>query len=80
LFKIAAIYKTAARAIATYWGDEEEPIPTSFNRHASTHRVSDVQHTRVNALAALLLATSLLRELDPLFHDQFPENGSVSGT
>jgi hypothetical protein len=34
----------------------------------------------VNALAALLLATSLLRELDPLFHDQFPENGSVSGT
>jgi hypothetical protein len=77
LFKLAAIYKTAARAIATYWGDDQEPIPTSFNRHASAHRVSEVQYTKVNALAALLLATSLLRELEPLLQLQVPEN---SGT
>jgi hypothetical protein len=73
LLKLAAIYRTAARAIDTYWGEDDESIPTDFNRHASTHRVSEVQYTTVNALAALLLVTSLLRELEPLFHLQFPE-------
>jgi hypothetical protein len=65
-FKIVAIYRAAIRAIETYFGDESEPIPTTFNRHATTHRVSKVQYTTTNALAALLLATSLIRELDLL--------------
>jgi hypothetical protein len=73
LFKIAAIYKTANRAVETYMGKDDEPIPTIFNRHASTHRVSRIQYTKANAIAALLLVTSLLRELEPLFHFQFPE-------
>ncbi len=73
VFKLAAIYKAASRAIDAYWGEDAEPIPTNFNRHASTHRVSQLQYTTVNALAALLLVTSFLRELEPLFHLQFPE-------
>jgi hypothetical protein len=39
-----------------------EKIPTDFNRHASTHRVDPLQYTETNAVVAVMLMTSLLRE------------------
>lgn len=39
-----------------------DPVPTEFNRHASVHAAGAVQYHPANALIALMLATSLLRE------------------
>lgn len=38
-------------------------VPTHFNRHASTHTLSEAQYNEVNALVSLLNLISLLREL-----------------
>jgi hypothetical protein len=62
--RAAAIYSAVRRGVEIYYGREDEPIPDEFNRHASTHRVGEVQFTPTNGLASLLLLTSLLRELD----------------
>jgi hypothetical protein len=40
----------------------ETGIPTSFNRHATAHAVSREQYTRPNALVALMVTASALRE------------------
>ncbi len=70
-FRRAAIYQAARKAIARYVVDEKGGNPPSdFNRHASTHHVSYVQFTPANALASVLLATSLLRELECWEHDR----------
>jgi hypothetical protein len=37
-------------------------IPTKLNRHACAHAVGRVQYTPANAVIALALATSLIRE------------------
>lgn len=42
---------------------ETGPIPKTINRNATVHYVVPEQYTRANALHALLLATSLLREV-----------------
>lgn len=42
------------------------PIPEHFNRHATLHRVCDVQYSLRNALVSLMLVTALLREIDEL--------------
>jgi len=63
-FRLVAIQRSAGRAIDKYMGEPGEPIPTTFNRHASTHRVGATQYTRLNSLTSLLLVVSLLRELD----------------
>lgn len=39
-----------------------DPIPVEFNRHASVHAAGAVQYHPANALIALMIATSLLRE------------------
>jgi hypothetical protein len=39
-----------------------EPVPAQFNRHASAHAAGLTQYTPANAVIALALATSLLRE------------------
>jgi hypothetical protein len=63
-FRLVAILRTAGRAIDVYRGKPNEPVPTVFNRHASTHKVGDTQYTPINALTSLLLVVSLLRELN----------------
>jgi hypothetical protein len=57
------VLRSVLVAIDTYFGRDDEPIPTRFNRHASTHRLSPEQYTKLNALAALMLTTSLLSEV-----------------
>jgi len=39
-----------------------DPVPSVFNRHASAHAAGSIQYTPTNAVVALALATSLLRE------------------
>ncbi|MFE4258203.1 hypothetical protein [Streptomyces sp. NPDC056883] len=40
------------------------PIPSAFNRHATTHAAGASQYTTANALTVLMLAVSLVRELE----------------
>ena len=63
-FRLVAILRSAGRAIEQFRGEPNEPIPTTFNRHASTHRVGVIQYTRLNALTSLMLVVSLARELE----------------
>jgi hypothetical protein len=49
-------------ALEQFWPDRGDPVPVRFNRHASAHTVHAKQFTRTNALVAIMLVTSLLRE------------------
>jgi hypothetical protein len=51
-------------AHAQYWPRKGDPIPQVFVRHASVHGVSRVQYSRVNAVHALMLVTSVLKFFD----------------
>lgn len=62
--RLYCVLRAALVAIATYYPKDSEPIPTKFNRHASTHRLAAEQYTRLNALAGLMLSTALLCEVD----------------
>lgn len=42
--------------------DPIEKEPALFNRHASAHKINEVQWNRRNALAAIMVAAALLRE------------------
>ncbi|GGT02420.1 hypothetical protein GCM10010271_00030 [Streptomyces kurssanovii] len=44
-------------------GFKDGPVPSVFNRHATAHAAGRTQYTAVNALVALMLTVSLLREL-----------------
>ena len=44
----------------SFWPSNGEPIPRTFNRHASLHRVSRQQYSKRNAVVAMMLASSLL--------------------
>jgi hypothetical protein len=39
-----------------------DPIPTGYNRHASAHAAGRIQYTPANAIIAITLATSIVRE------------------
>jgi hypothetical protein len=41
---------------------ETDPVPGRFRRHATAHRAGTTQYTPANAIIAVMLATSLLRE------------------
>ncbi|MFF3566110.1 hypothetical protein ACFYXS_39410 [Streptomyces sp. NPDC002574] len=51
-------------AYARYFPKDGEPIPRAFGRHPSAHGVSRAQYSRVNAIYALMLVTSLLKFFD----------------
>ena len=50
------------------------PVPADFNRHASVHAAGAVQYHPANALIALMLATSLLREA----HEELSTQGTAT--
>jgi hypothetical protein len=52
------------RAYAEYWQSQGDPIPRAFGRHPSAHAVSRTQYSRINAVIALMIVTSLLRLLE----------------
>ncbi|WP_331763946.1 hypothetical protein [Streptomyces anthocyanicus] len=41
-----------------------QPVPHAFNRHATAHATGAVQYSAANAMTALMLASSVLREID----------------
>jgi hypothetical protein len=49
-------------ALEQFWPHRGDPVPVRFNRHASAHTVHAGQFTRTNALVAIMIITSLLRE------------------
>jgi hypothetical protein len=65
-FRRSCVLRVARTAIDAYFGSAGEPVPTRFNRHASAHRVPVEQFTPINALGALMLTSSLIREFASL--------------
>src|SRR2546430_3550623 len=61
--RLVVVHRTMLVAMSPWW-DEGEPVPVKYNRHTTTHRVSATQYTELNALAALMLMTSLLAEIN----------------
>lgn len=51
-----------------------DPVPAEFNRHASVHAAGAAQYHPANALIALMLATSLLREA----HEELSTQGGAT--
>jgi hypothetical protein len=45
-----------------FHGTQGEPIPDTVSRHATVHKPTVKHFSRVNALTAIMLSTSILRE------------------
>ena len=52
------------RAHQSYWPGNGDPIPRTFNRHATVHGVSTSQFSKRNAIQGLMLLSSILRYAD----------------
>jgi hypothetical protein len=52
-----------ADALQRFLPHNGDPVPVVYNRHASAHAVGDVQYTEANALVAVMMAVSMLCEL-----------------
>ncbi|MFH8365129.1 hypothetical protein ACH4FV_36890 [Streptomyces anulatus] len=61
-FRRAAIFLPLAKTLEEFF--HPQPVPPSFNRHATAHAAGTVQYTASNAMTALMLAVSVLREID----------------
>lgn len=61
-FRRAAIFLPLPKVLDHFF--HPEPVPLSFNRHATAHATGTVQYTVPNAMTALMLAVSVLREID----------------
>ncbi|MGX5397215.1 hypothetical protein ACWLMY_35850 [Streptomyces anulatus] len=61
-FRRAAIFLPLPKTLEDFWNPQ--PVPPSFNRHATAHATGSVQYTTSNAMTALMLAVSVLREID----------------
>lgn len=61
-FRKAAVFLPFATALEEFRG--QDPVPGGFNRHATAHAAGAVQYTAANAVIALMLAVSVLREID----------------
>ncbi|GAB2858758.1 hypothetical protein GCM10022221_67840 [Actinocorallia aurea] len=63
-FRTATAVSPAVQALAEYWPDKGDPVPAVFSRHATAHDVHNpVQVNAGNALIAVMLVVSLLREI-----------------
>ncbi|TCK25224.1 hypothetical protein [Pseudonocardia endophytica] len=56
------VHIPAVAALKMFNAPAGDPVPDRFNRHASAHAVGRVQYSPANALIAVTLATSLVRE------------------
>lgn len=59
--RIACVLTPALLALASY-NPGTDPVPTTYNRHATAHTADPAQYTRANAVIAVMLATSFLRQ------------------
>jgi hypothetical protein len=60
------VVNSAEQAWKQFWVKRGDEVPKQFNRHASTHTLDEAQYTTRNALVAVLLAASLMREVQEL--------------
>jgi hypothetical protein len=53
---------TPALCALTDFTPGQGPVPAEFNRHATAHAADTAQYTRANAVTAVMLTTSFLRQ------------------
>lgn len=63
-FKVACTFAPVWYAHAKYFPQNGDPIPRTFGRHPSAHGVSRTQYSRINAVYALMLVTSVIKFFD----------------
>ncbi|MFC7963218.1 hypothetical protein [Streptomyces cinereoruber] len=63
-FKVACTFAPVWYAHAKYFPKNGDPIPRIFGRHPSAHGVSRTQYSRINAVYALMLVTSVIKFFD----------------
>ncbi|MGW3192730.1 hypothetical protein ACWDBT_33380 [Streptomyces ardesiacus] len=61
-FRKAAVFLPFAKTLEEF--RRQHPVPEGFNRHATAHAAGTLQYTAANAVIALMLAISVLREID----------------
>lgn len=60
------IVNSAEQAWKQFWVKNGDDVPKRYNRHASTHTLDEDQYTTRNALVGVMLAASLMREIQEL--------------
>ncbi len=68
-FRWTLITSTVVGALTDFYVHQGDPVPRSFNRHATVHHLNPKQLTRVNALVSVMMVASLLRELEQLIRN-----------
>ncbi|WP_328493489.1 hypothetical protein OHS59_12555 [Streptomyces sp. NBC_00414] len=63
-YKVACTFAPVWYAHAKYFPKNGDPIPRTFGRHPSAHGVSRTQYSRINAVYALMLVTSVIKFFD----------------
>ncbi|MGW7613704.1 hypothetical protein ACWGKW_42035 [Streptomyces sp. NPDC054766] len=63
-FREAAAFLPFPRALEPFW--PPAPVPEHFNRHATAHAAATTQYTPVNAVTGVMLAVSVLRDIDEM--------------
>ncbi|MDG9695402.1 hypothetical protein QC281_35640 [Streptomyces sp. DH17] len=61
-FRKAAVFLPFAKTLEEFW--RQHPVPEGFNRHATAHAAGALQYTAANAVIAIMIAVSVLREID----------------
>ncbi|WP_158824663.1 hypothetical protein [Streptomyces sp. NRRL F-5527] len=61
-FRKAAVFLPFTKTLEEF--RRQRPVPEGFNRHATAHAAGALQYTAANAVIALMLAVSVLREID----------------
>jgi hypothetical protein len=61
VYRATCVLTPVLKALAEF-NVETDPVPGRFTRHATAHRAGTTQYTPPNAIIAIMLATSLLRE------------------
>lgn len=62
--RAALTFAPVWHAHAEYWPKNGDPIPRVFGRHPSAHGVSRNQYSRINAVYAVMLVTSVIKFFD----------------
>jgi hypothetical protein len=63
LFRTTVAVAPVLRFYTTWYPDQKQPIPKGLSRHVSVHQPTMRHYTRTNALIAVMLMSSLLREV-----------------
>lgn len=61
-FRAACVFNPVVPAFAPY--DSADPTPERFNRHSTAHRLERVSYCPENAIVAVMLTASFLREAE----------------